>query len=82
MLLTILLPLVLWIPLSLSAQNIEPDSPIQTDEENVLKSELSDEKVSHKEFKDLVQNTIILMGPSTNTSDQETDEDSSLTVKN
>ena len=82
MILTILLSLVLWIPLSLSAQNIEPDSPIQTDEENVLKSELSDEKVSHKEFKDLVQNTIILMGPSTNTSDQETDEDSSLTVKN
>jgi hypothetical protein len=82
MLLTILLSLVLWIPLSLSAQNIEPDSPIQTDEENVLKSELSDEKVSHKEFKDLVQNTIILMGPSTNTSDHETDEDSSLTVKN
>jgi hypothetical protein len=82
MLLTIILSLVLWIPLSLSAQNIEPDSPIQTDEENVLKSELSDEKVSHKEFKDLVQNTIILMGPSTNTSDQETDEDSSLTVKN
>jgi hypothetical protein len=82
MLLTILLPLVLWIPLSLSAQNIELDSPIQTDEENVLKSELSDEKVSHKEFKDLVQNTIILMGPSTNTSDHETDQDSSLTVKN
>ncbi len=82
MLLTIILSLVLWIPLSLSAQNIEPDSPIQTDEENVLKSELSDEKVSHKEFKDLVQNTIILMGPSTNTSDDETDEDSSLTVKN
>jgi len=82
MLLTIILSLVLWIPLSLSAQNIEPDSPIQTEEENVLKSELSDEKVSHKEFKDLVQNTIILMGPSTNPSDHETDEDSSLTVKN
>jgi hypothetical protein len=82
MLLTIILSLVLWIPLSLSAQNIEPDSPIQTEEENVLKSELSDEEVSHKEFKDLVQNTIILMGPDHNISTNETDQDSSATVKN
>jgi hypothetical protein len=82
MLLTIILQLVLWIPLSLSAQNLGPDSPIQTEEENVLKSELSDEEISSRDFKDLVQNTIILMGPSTNTSDSETDQGSSPTLKN
>jgi hypothetical protein len=82
MLLTIILQLVLWIPLSLSAQNLGPDSPIQSEEENVLKSELSDEEISSRDFKDLVQNTIILMGPSTNTSDSETDQGSSPTVKN
>lgn len=82
MLFTIILPLVLWIPLSLSAQNIESDSPIQTEEESVLRNELSDEDVSNKEFKDLVQNTIILMGPSNSRSDHENDQDSSPTVKN
>jgi hypothetical protein len=82
MLLTIILQLVLWIPLSLSAQNLGPDSPIQSEEENVLKSELSDEEISSRDFKDLVQHTIILMGPSTNTSDSETDQGSSPTVKN
>ncbi len=82
MLLTIILQLVLWIPLSLSAQNLGPDSPIQTEEENVLRSELSDEEISSRDFKDLVQNTIILMGPSTNTSDSETDQGSSPTLKN
>jgi len=82
MLKTLSLLFSLFIMTLASAQDqIASDSDYLQDEE-ILQNELSNENQSNKEFKNLVKNTIDLMGPYKDTEASDSNLEISNTVKN